>query len=158
MRVAVSCYIITHWRCKCPFHYPCFSLYFCLNVFIRVRLYCDWLYVYRYNRWSSFCLSFSLSISVSGYIMGNFMYMNKRVQLSQRVKALWIYFLFYFFIACIRTSLDSYFCLSLFLRMSVTVSGYIMTYCMSIYLLALRLCLSFCLNICISVGLYYHRL
>ena len=42
MCVAVSGYIITHCRCKCAFPDPCFSLSFCLNVFIRARLYCDW--------------------------------------------------------------------------------------------------------------------
>ena len=150
MYVEVSGYIITHCSCKCAFLDPCFSLSFCLNGFIRVRLYCDWLYVYRYVSWPSF-LSLFLSVSVTSYIIGNFMYMNNRVQLSQGVIAL-----SKFVYACL---FYSYFCLSRCLWMSVTVSGYIMTHCMSIYVFfALHLCLSFCLNICISVGLYCHWL
>ena len=42
--------------------------------------------------------------------------------------------------------------------MSVTVSGYIMTHCNSIYGFALRFCLSFSQIICISVELYCHWL
>ena len=42
--------------------------------------------------------------------------------------------------------------------MSVTVSGYIITHCMSIYVSPLCLCVFFYLNICISVGLYCHWL
>ena len=49
----VCSYIITHCRCKCAFLDPCFSISFSLNVFIRARLYWDWLYVYRYVSWSS---------------------------------------------------------------------------------------------------------
>ena len=89
----VSGYIITHCRFKCAFLDPCFSLSFSLNVFIRARLFWDWLYVYRYVCWSSF-LSFSLS--VSAYISVCLsqcpnilsiicMYVSKRVQLAQRV-------------------------------------------------------------------------
>ena len=121
--------------------------------------------MYRYVSWYSFLslspsLSFSLSLSVSRYIIGNFMYMNKRVQLTQRVIALLkIFVLFSFLIcACIRTSLHSYFCLSFCLWMSVTVSGYIMTHFKSIYGFALRFCLSFSQNICVSVWLYCHWL
>ena len=65
-----------------------------------------------------------------------------------------VYFSFSF--ACIRTSLGSYFCLSVCFSMSVMVSGYIMTHCMSIYCSAVCLCVSFALNICINIGLYCH--
>ena len=44
------------------------------------------------------------------------------------------------------------------LLMSVTVSGYIITHCMSIYVCPLCLCAFFSLNICIIVGLYCHWL
>ena len=42
--------------------------------------------------------------------------------------------------------------------MSVTVSGYIVTHCMSIYASPLCLCVFFSLSICIIVGLYCHWL
>ena len=67
-----------------------------------------------------------------------------------------MYFIFY--LACIRTSLGSFSAFSVCLLMSVTVSGYIFTHCMSIYVSPLYLCLFFSLNICISVGLYCHWL
>ena len=47
---------------------------------------------------------------------------------------------------------------SVCLLMSLTVSGYIITHCMSIYVFPLCLCVFFSLNICISVGLYWHWL
>ena len=47
---------------------------------------------------------------------------------------------------------------SVCLLMSVTVSGYIITHCMSIYVSPLCLCVFLSLNICISVGLYCHSL
>ena len=73
-----------------------------------VRLYCHWLYVYRYVSWSAFVsLFFSLSVSVSWYIIGNS--------------------------ACIRTSLDSYFFFSLFLWMWVAVSDYIIIHTVGVY-------------------------
>ena len=61
----------------------------------------------------------------------------------------------YFYFACICRSLGSIFPL---LCLSVTVSGYIITHCMSIYVSPLCFCVFFSLNICISVGLYCHWL
>ena len=89
----VCSYIITHCRCKCAFLDPCFSISFSLNVFIRARLYWDWLYVYRYVSWSSL-LSFSLSVSAyislcpsqcPSMLSEICMYVSKRVELAQRV-------------------------------------------------------------------------
>ena len=87
-------------------------------------IFCDWLYVYRYVSWNSFLylslspspsLSFSLSVSVSRYIIGNFIYMNKRVQLTQRVIAL----LKMFFNFCVYTHVSWFIFLSLSLSLNV---------------------------------------
>ena len=64
--------------------------------------------------------------------------------------------------AYIRTSIDSYFYLSLWLWMSVPVSGYVITDCMCINISWSCLFLSFSLEICSSVllschWLYVHR-
>ena len=91
-------YIVTDCRCIFPSLDPCFSL--SLNTSMSVRLYCHWLYVNRYVYWSAF-LSLSVCLSVR-YIVGNY--------------------------TCIRTSLDSYFFLSLCLWICVAVSGYFITH------------------------------
>ena len=65
---------ITHCRCNCTFLDSYFSLCFPLNVSIRFRVYCHWFCVYTYVSWSEFLSlshSFSLFVSVSGYIIGN---------------------------------------------------------------------------------------
>ena len=76
-------------------------LSFSLNTFLSVRLYYHWLYLQRYVSWSAFLCLF-LSVSVSPYIFAN--------------------------CTCIRTSLDSYFFLSLCLWMCVAVSGCVITH------------------------------
>ena len=69
-----------------------------LNASISVRLCCHWLYMYWYLSWSAF-LSLFLCLSQYPEIL----------------------------LSCIRTSLDSYFFVSLSLWMRVAVSDYIMT-------------------------------
>ena len=82
------------------------------------------------------------------------MNVSKRVQLGQRVTALWKTEFWFCNFACIRTSLDFSFFLSLSVWMSVPVSSYIMTHCMSIYFSSSRELFSFSLNIRIYVRLY----
>ena len=116
--------------------------------------------MYRYISQSAFLsLSFSLYLSqCPGILSVICMYLNKRDQLAaQRVVALKKNHFFLFKFACIRTTLDWYFFLSLSRWMSVPVFGYILTHCMSIYVSGLCFC-HFSLNICSSDRLYYHSL
>ena len=102
--VEVFGYIVTDCRCIFPSLDPCFSLSLSLslslNTSMSVRLYCHCSYVNIYVYWSAF-LSLSVCLSLR-YIVGNH--------------------------TCIRTSLDSYFFLSLCLWICVAVSGYFITH------------------------------
>ena len=141
MSVTVSGYIMTH--CKSIYVFALrFCLYFSQNICVSVWLYCHWLYVYVYVSWSvftgtsldpRFSLSFSLSVSVFGYIIGKS--------------------------ACIRTSVDSYFFVSLCLWMCVAVSDYISSQCRcKCTSLDSYVSLSSSLNVFIRVWLYWHWL
>ena len=125
MRVAVSDYIMTDCRCKCTHLDSCFWLFFsecfypCSSILTLI------LVGESVNASLDLRLSLSLSLclcqcpSILSVIC---MYVSKRVQLTQWATALWkIEFLFFYF-ACIRTSLDFCFFLSLFVWMSVPVS------------------------------------
>ena len=100
LSVSISAYITANSACICTSLYLCFPLTFChwmcipvseyiiiLDVYVRllirvsvslfcmivyvcVRLYRHWLYVYRYVSYSAY-VSIPLSLSVSGYIIGN---------------------------------------------------------------------------------------
>ena len=135
-------------------------LSFSLNVCIHVRSFCDWLDVYRYVSWAappppslSVCLCLSQCPCILPVIC---MYMNRCVQLSQGVivvqKIIMMMFIL-FLVLCVYNfwCLLVRICVSVCFWMSVTVSGYIMTHCMSIYCSALCLCVSFALNICSAI-------
>ena len=86
----VSEYIIIHSWCICTFLDPCICLSFSLIVYVCVRLYRHWLYVYRYVCYSA-CLSISLYVCLCqcpGILSVICMDVKKRVQLSQCVVAL----------------------------------------------------------------------
>ena len=129
MRVAVSDYIMTVFRCKCT---PLDSSFWLLFS----ECFCPWsailtLSLMMYIATSldlRLSLSFSLSVSVSEYIIRNL-----HVCEQTYVTALWKTDFLFFYFACIRSSLDFCFFLPLSVWMSVPVSNYIMTYCMCIY-------------------------
>ena len=78
------------------------------------------------------------------------MYVSKRVQLTEWATALWKIEFWFFNFACIRTSLDFCFFLTLSVWMSVPVSNIFMTHCMCIYFSSL-LRVSYSLSLWISV-------
>ena len=80
--------IIVHSWCICTYLDPCFSLFF-FDCYVCVRLYCHWLYVYRYISYCAF-LSISLYLCLSQCLVVLSvicMYVNKRFHLSQCVTA-----------------------------------------------------------------------
>ena len=86
----VSEYIIIHSWCICTSFDPCFCLSFSMIVYVCVRLYRHWLYLYRYVCYSAY-LSISLYVCLCqcpGILSVICMYVKKRVQLSQCVVAL----------------------------------------------------------------------
>ena len=163
MCIAVSNYIIIHSWCICRSLDSCFSLAFSLIFYICVQLYCHWLYVYRYVSYSAF-LSISHSLCLSqcpGYIISN-LHGCEQARSAQSVcnialKTVCIIFNILNF-GYIPTSLHSYFCLYLWLWMSVPVSGYVMIHCMCIYVAWSWLFFSFSLDICSSIRLYCRSL
>ena len=85
--IPVSEYIIIHSWCICTSLDP--SL-FSVIVYICVRLYCHWLYGYRYVSYSAFlsiCLSLCLSECL-GILSIICMYVSKRVEVAQCVEAI----------------------------------------------------------------------
>ena len=99
-------------------------------------------------------LSILLSFSVSGYIIG-ILHACEQMRTCRSVCNSALENLCIILnSACIRTSIDSYFNLSLWLCMSVPVSEYVMTDCMCIYVCWSCLFFSFSLNIRISLRLY----
>ena len=160
MCIPVSDYIIIHSWCICTSLDSCFFLAFSLIVYICIRLYCHWLYVYRYISYSTICLSLFPSLSqCPGYIIGNLHACDQtrsvRSVCNSTLENLCIISLNS---AYIPTSLYLYFCLSLWLWMSVPVSGYVMTRSMWIYVSWSCLFFFFSRNICSSVRLYRHSL
>ena len=159
MCIPVSDYIIIHSWCICTYLDPCFSLSFSVIVYICVRLYCHWLYVYRYVSYSTF-LSISLSLCLSqcqGILLIKCMYVSKCIQVAQCVIALWKMYVL-LFILRVYVRLLIRISLSLWLWMSVPVSGSVITDYMCIYVSWSCLFFSFSLEICSSVRLYCHWL
>ena len=144
MCIPVSEYIIIQSWCISTSFDPCFYHSFSMIVYVCIRLYCHWQYVYRYVSYSAFS-SISLYLCLSqcpGIASVICMYVNKRIQLGQCVRTLskmCVCITIIINTACIRTSLDSYLCLSLWLWMSAPVSGYV----------------SLFLSVCLGVRLYY---
>ena len=117
MCIPVSENIIIHSWCICTSLDPCFCLFFSsIFVYVCVRLYRDWLYVYRYVSYSAYfvCLSIPLSLSVSGYIIGNLHVCQQATSARSVCSSAAENICIIINSACIRTSLDSYFSLSLF--------------------------------------------
>ena len=82
---------------------------------------------------SRYCLSFPLAFSVSGYIIDN-LHVCEQARSGRSVcNSALEHLCIIINSACKRTSIDSYFYLSLWLWMSVPVSGYVITDCMCIY-------------------------
>ena len=89
MCTPVSEYIIHSW-CICTCLDPCFCLSFSMIVYVCVRLYRHWLYVYRYVCYSAY-LSISLYVCLCqcpGILLVIWLYVNKQVRLSQCIIAL----------------------------------------------------------------------
>ena len=164
--------------------YPCFSLSLYLNVYSSVRIYYHSFLVYMYVSSfrvsvSLLCncsylssailslivqievrllfrvfvhLSFPLSFWVSGYIIDNLHVCDQarsnRSVCSSALENLCI------IINSTCTSIDSDYDLSLWLWMSIPLSGYIVTDCMCIYVFWSCLFFSFSLYICSSVRLF----
>ena len=111
MFIPVSECIIVHFWCICTYLDPCFSLSFSLIVYVCVRLYCHWLYVYRYISYSAFLsISLYLSFSESGCIIGK-LHVCEQARTSRSVwnSVLEKWCMIIIIPACIYTSLDSYF-------------------------------------------------
>ena len=150
MSVIVSGYIITH--CMSIYVSPlCLCVFFSLNICISVGLYCHWLYLYICTSLGpAVSLTFSLWIPlyVFGYVcwtrcFSHFLSMNTSI--CVRLCSHWLYVYRYlsaskflsvsmsWYIigkpACIRTSLDWYFFVSLCLCMCEAVSDYIIAHC-----------------------------
>ena len=147
MCLPVSGYTTTHCRCICtsldPSFYLCFSedFYYCsaINCLTDCTCIC-----------TSLDPPFSLTLSASGYIIDNLhVYEQARSAHSPCNCAIDLSLHF----ACIRTSLDSYFSLSLCLWvwMCVAVSGYIIPHCRSLDPCFL---VSFSLNVFILFRVY----
>ena len=143
---------------------------FYLNASTGFRQYCHWLSVYSFVSWSAFlsmflsiCLTNSACICTSLYPCFSYRIGNLHVCEQARsgvsvCNSALEYLCNIINSACIRTSIDSYFCLPLWLWMSVPVSGYVMTDCMCIYVCWSGLFFSFSLHICSSVRLYCHSM
>ena len=125
MRVAVS-----DCRWKCTLLDSCFSecFYPCSSI-LKLILVGESINTSVGPRLSPLSLCLCQCPSILSVIC---MYVSKRVQLTQWATALWKIEFWFFNFACIRTSLDFCFFLSLFVWMSVPVSSYIMTHCMCI--------------------------
>ena len=133
------------------------SLFLWLFIFVFGNIVTDCTYIGT-SLIPRFCLSFPLSFSVSGYIIDNF-HVCEQARSCRSVYSCALENLCIIInSACIRTSTDSYFYLSLWLWMFVPVSGYVITDCMCIYVSWSCLFLSFSLEICSSVRLYCHWL
>ena len=158
LNVYFSVYIIIHCWYICTSLDPCYCLSFSVIVYICVRLYCHWLYVYRYISYFAF-LSVFPSVFLSVRVYYHNLHVCKKARSCRSVYSSALENLCIIInSACIRTSTDSYFYLSLWLWMSVPVSGYVITDCMCIYVSWSCLFLSFSLGICSSVRLYCHWL
>ena len=157
MCIPVSEDIIHSW-CICTSLNLCLSLFLWLFIFVFGYIVTDCTYIGA-SLIPRFCLSlFLLSFSVSGYIIDNVhVFEQARSGRSMCNRALENVCII-INSACIRTSNDSYFFLSLWLWMSVPVSGYVMTHCMCIYVSWSCLFFSVSLNICSSVRLYCQSL
>ena len=71
MCIPVSEYIIIYSWCICTALDPCFCLSFSVIVYICVRLYCHWLYGYRYVSYSAFLSVFPSIFFNVRYIVDN---------------------------------------------------------------------------------------
>ena len=157
----MSGYTITHCKCICKSLDPSFSLCFSEGFYycsaINCVTDCTCIGTSVEPLWS---LSLSLCLSESGYIIDNVHeYEQARSAHSACNCAIYIY-IYYFLLlhfAWIRTSLDSYFFLSLCLGMCVAVSGYVIPHCRSNFTsLVACFSLSFSLNVFIIFQVYCH--
>ena len=147
-----------HSWCVCTSLDPCHCLYFSVIVYSCVRLYCHRLYIYRYISYSAF-LSLLSSVFLSVRVYYHNLYVCEQARSGRSVCNRTLENVCIIInSACIRTSIHSYFYLSLSLWTSVPVSGYVITDCMCIYVSWSCLFLSFSLKICSSVRLYCHWL
>ena len=86
MCIPVAECINIHSWCICTSLNPCFSLSFYVIVYICVRLYCHWLYVYiGTSLIPRFCLSSLCLSQCPGILLTICMYLSKRVQVAQCV-------------------------------------------------------------------------